>query len=73
MSAYVESQADHEFTAWLSSLTPGQVLKDREAMFSKSERKRKLFLRQKSAVELEVQRAREIREAVQLAGLMRTP
>lgn len=51
---YVELQSDHEQTAWLASLTPSRVLRDRELTFSPAERKRQRFLRQKSAVESEV-------------------
>jgi hypothetical protein len=51
MSDYVETAADHTFTAFLAHLTPGKVLRDREANFSKQERKRQIFLRQKSTTE----------------------
>jgi hypothetical protein len=50
-SAYVESSADHAFSAFLAALTPSKVLRDRELTFSKSERKRMTFLRQKAHTE----------------------
>lgn len=48
---YVESAADHAMTAFLAHLTPSKVLRDREATFSKVERKRQRFLREKGATE----------------------
>lgn len=48
---YVELPADHAMTAFLSTLTIGKVLRDRERNFSKSERKRQRFLREKSRTE----------------------
>jgi hypothetical protein len=51
---YVEGPADAAFTAWLSTLTPSKVLRDRERTFSKTERKRQIFLRQKAKVERQV-------------------
>ena len=51
MAEYVESEADHAFTAFLAHLTPSKVLKDRQANFSKQERKRQIFLRQKATTE----------------------
>lgn len=48
---YVETPADHAFTAFLAQLTPSLVLKDRERTFSKLERKRQKFLRDKAATE----------------------
>lgn len=63
MSVYIEQPSDHAFTAFLASLTPGLVLRDLSSGFSKPERKRALFLREK--------RATEARQAeVQLALLM---
>jgi len=51
---YVETASDHIFTAWLATLTPSKVLRDRERTFSKTERKRQRFLREKSKVENQV-------------------
>jgi len=48
---YVESAADHAMTAFLAGLTPGKVLRDRVRNFSKVERKRQTFLREKAATE----------------------
>lgn len=42
--SYVETPADHAFTAFLAGLTPGKVLRDREAGLSKVERKRARYL-----------------------------
>lgn len=61
---YVELQSDHEFTAFLASLTPGRVLKDRSAMFSTVERKRQRFLRAKAEVEFQVFTDRQMQIAV---------
>ena len=44
MTDYVEYPSDHAFTAFLASLTPSRVLREREALFSKVERQRKRFL-----------------------------
>lgn len=44
--SYVETPADHAFTAFLAGLTPGKVLRDREAGLSKVERKRARYLRE---------------------------
>lgn len=41
---YIELPADHDFTAFLASLTPSKVLRDREANFSRVERKRARYL-----------------------------
>ena len=41
---YIELESDHKFTAFLAGLTPGRVLRDREAGFSKVERKRARYL-----------------------------
>jgi hypothetical protein len=49
--SYIESSADHAFTAFLSSLTPSKVLRDRSAMFTRVERKRERFLIAKGQVE----------------------
>lgn len=43
--SYVELPSDHEFSAFLASLTPGKVLRDRERSFSTVERKRQKHLR----------------------------
>jgi len=51
---YIEGPADAAFTAWLATLTPSKVLRDRERTFSKTERKRQRFLREKSKVEIQV-------------------
>jgi len=51
---YVETASDHAFTAWLASLNRSKVLRDRERTFSKTERKRQRFLREKSKVENQV-------------------
>ena len=48
---YVETSADHNFTAFLASLTPGKVLRDRESSFTKVERKRQRYLREKAKTE----------------------
>lgn len=45
---YIETSADHAFSAFLAGLTPSRVLRDRELRFSPAERKRQHFLRQKS-------------------------
>ena len=59
MSDYIETQADHAFSAFLAALTPSRVLRDRELTFSKAERKRMVFLRQKSHVEALARQARK--------------
>ena len=51
---YIETPADHAMTAFLAHLTPSRVLRDRERTFSKQERKRQQFLRQKAQVENQV-------------------
>ena len=68
---YIESAADHQMTAWLATLTPGKVLRDREKTFSKVERKRQLFLREKAAVERAVAHARQVEIAMEMAKEMR--
>lgn len=42
--SYIETPADHAFTAFMASLTPGRVRKDLDANFSKIERKRARYL-----------------------------
>jgi len=71
VTAYVETAADHAFTAFLASLTPGKVLLDRAAMFSKPERKRAVYLRQKTKLELSQIRESEIYIALRMAREMR--
>lgn len=68
---YIETAADHAFTAFLASLTPGKVLKDRTAMFSKPEKKRDRYLRAKSKTELEQIRQSEVYIAIRMAHEMR--
>lgn len=48
---YVEGPSDADFSAFLASLTPGKVLKDRQSNFTKVERKRQAFLIEKSKLE----------------------
>lgn len=69
--SYVEGPADAAFTAFLAGLTPGKVLKDRSATFTKSERQRDTFLRQKSKLELAEIRQSEIYIALRMAREMR--
>jgi hypothetical protein len=68
---YIETPADHDFTAFLARMTPGKALRDRSAMFSKPEKKRDRFLRQKSKLELEQIRESEIYIAIRMARAMR--
>ena len=70
---YTETPADHAFTAFLSRLTPSKVLRDRELTFTKEERQRHKFLREKAAVERAVAHAREVQIAMQMAREMRMP
>jgi hypothetical protein len=65
---YVEEASDHAFTAFLASLTPGLVQRDRSSGFSKPERKRALYLREKRATEA---RQAEVQLALQMARQMR--
>lgn len=58
MSDYIETDADHKFSAFLANLNPSRVLRDRELNFSPTERKRQLFLRQKAHVEALARQAR---------------
>lgn len=51
MTVYTEVDSDHAFSAFLASLTPGRVLRDRELTFSPAEKKLQKFLRQKAHVE----------------------
>ena len=69
--AYIELPADHEFTAFLAALTPGKVLKDRSALFSRPEKKREVFLRAKSKHELAQERHEQIQVAMRMAREMR--
>lgn len=69
---YIETPADHAMTAFLGAMTPGKALRDRSAMFSKPERKRAVYLRQKSAHELAQERHEEIQLALQMARAMKT-
>lgn len=68
---YIETAADHAMSAWLATLTPGKVLRDRERTFSKVERKRQLFLREKAAVERAVAHARQVEIAMEMAREMK--
>ena len=68
---YTETAADHAFTAFLSKLTPSKVLRDRELTFTKEERQRQKFLREKAAVERAVVHAREVQIAMDMAKEMR--
>lgn len=68
---YIETEPDHAMSAFLSQLTPSKVLRDRELTFTKEERKRQKFLREKAAVERAVGHAREVQIAMQMANEMR--
>lgn len=74
---YVELESDHAMTAFLAGLTTRKVLRDRSAAFTPVERKRAVFLRQKTRQYKTVQRAKreetrqsEIRIAMQMAREM---
>jgi len=69
--SYTETAADHAFTAFLSRLTPSKVLRDRELTFTKEEKQRQRFLREKAAVERAVAHAREVQIALDMAKEMR--
>jgi len=56
---YVESEADHNFTAFLAGLTPGRVLRDRHPV-TKVERKRLRFMLERKRVQEAVALVREI-------------
>ena len=71
MSENIETAADHQMTAFLSRLTPSKVLRDRELTFTKEERQRHKFLREKAAVERAVAHAREVQIALDMAKEMR--
>jgi len=43
---YIETASDHIFSQFLSRMTPSKALKDRPAMFSKSEKQIDRFFRQ---------------------------
>jgi hypothetical protein len=68
---YIETPADHDFTAFLARMTPGKALRDRSAMFSKPERKRAVYLREKSKTEADIIRSSEIYIAIRMAREMR--
>ena len=68
---YIETSADHEFTAFLAGMTPGKAFKDRSALFSKPERKRDRYLRAKTKTELDQIRQSEIYIAIRMANEMR--
>lgn len=48
---YIETESDHQMTAFLAGLSVARVLRDRVSSFSRVEWKRQVFLRQKSEVE----------------------
>lgn len=58
-NTYIELPADHDFTAFLASLTPSKVLRDREANFSRVERKRARYLVEPKRIEDSSRRAIE--------------
>lgn len=64
--SYVETAADHLFTAFLAGLTPGKVRRDLSGSFSPVERKRRQFLNDKNDVErftaTQLRIAREVME-----------
>lgn len=70
--SYVEFESDHNFTAWLSTLTPSKVLKDRTAVFSKPERQRERFFTARTRVEREEARRQEVAVALLMAAEMKT-
>jgi len=43
---YVELPSDHQFSQFLARMTPNKALRDRTAMFSKSEKQIDRFFRQ---------------------------
>lgn len=51
MTAYVELESDHRMSAFLAGLTPSRVLREREALFSMSERQRKRFFVRRQEIE----------------------
>ena len=71
MSSYIEGPSDAAMSAFLSRLTPSKVLRDRELTFTKEERQRQRFLRDKAAVERAVAHEREVQIAMQMAREMR--
>lgn len=68
MSGYVEKPSDHAFSAFLASLTPGRVLRDRERTFTAVERKRQKHLRALAHAEgLRVSGRQFTREQIEVA------
>lgn len=68
---YVELPSDAAFDAFLASLTPGKVLRDRTAMFTKVERQRTRYLTEKDRTERDAIRKSETYLALQMAAQMR--
>ena len=66
MSVYVELPSDADFTAFLASLTPSRVLRDRSANHSKVERQRATYLKQQDKTNRAAaeRRARELDDLV---------
>lgn len=68
---YIETEADHLFTAFLAGVTPEKAQRDRTSNFAESEQRRMVYLVAKTISDREVDRQHEIRLAIMMAREMR--
>ena len=70
-TSYVETEADHLFTAFLAGVTPAKAQRDRRSNFAEIEKRRMSYLVAKTISDREVDRQQEIRLAIMMAREMR--
>jgi hypothetical protein len=68
---YVETEADHLFTAFLAGVTPAKAQRDRRSNFADIEKRRMSYLVAKTISDCDVVRQHEIRLAIRMAREMR--
>lgn len=69
--SYVETEADHLFTAFLAGVTPAKAQRDRRSNFAEIEKRRMSYLVAKTISDREFHWQHEIRLAIRMAREMR--
>jgi hypothetical protein len=68
---YVETEADHAFTAFLATVTPAKARRDLHSNFAEVEKRRMVYLVAKTINERELNRQQDIWTAIMMAREMR--
>lgn len=69
--SYVETEADHLFTAFLAGVTPAKAQRDRRSNFAEIEKRRMAYLVAKTISDRDVIWQQKIRLAIRMARELR--